>query len=357
MVDRSSNTRSASFMAPAVFGIFTIIGAVFIMCAKLLGTPSFLVTGVPIALMLLYALLIVVGRGLRLRDDQTGDNFYYMGFIFTLVSLGVSLYQFSGGGGIDEIVRNFGVAVGSTITGIVLRIMFNQVRRDPIEVEHISRIELADAAKRVRRELEGVQFEIAHFRRSSLQMIKEGHEETRVQLATLAKSALDSLQDASKQAVDTVRESTDGLGNQLATSDVKTQIEKTARSLDRITKKIDTAADHLAAASETLATRLNSVEMPDRVVEVKMQPAVDSLERVLGIVVERLEQQTREMSRLRKDVNEPRVVPPLTSVIDPSLSADEQPAGVSGRSGFMGGFLRRRDIDEIGPVDRSGDPS
>jgi hypothetical protein len=355
MTDRSNTTRSASALAPIVFGIFTLIGAVFIMCAKLFGTPSFLVTGVPIALMIIYALLIVLGRGLRLRDDQTGDNFYYMGFIFTLVSLGVSLYQFSGGGGIDEIVRNFGVAVGSTIAGIVLRIMFNQVRRDPIEVEHVSRIELADAARRVRRELEGVQLEIAHFRRSSLQMIKEGHEETRAQLAELAKSALDAVQDASKQAVDTVRESTDGLGSQLANSDVKSQIEKTARSLDRITKKIDTAAEHLASAADTLAMRLSGVEMPDRVVEVKMQPAVDGLEKVLNVVVDRLEQQTREVSRLRKDVNDTRAET-LSRATSLAPNIDEHQA-TAGRSGFMGGLLRRRDVEGAPSVDRSGEPS
>jgi hypothetical protein len=351
MADRSRSTRSSSMIAPIVFGIFTTIGAVFIMCAKLLGTPSYLVTGIPIALMLLYALLIVAGRGLRLRDDQTGDNFYYMGFIFTLVSLGVSLYQYSGGGGIDEIVRNFGVAVGSTIAGIVLRILFNQVRRDPIEVEHTSRLELSEAAKRVRRELEGVQFEIAHFRRSSLQMIKEGHEETKAQLNALATGAIDALQDASKQAVNTVRESTDGLGNQLATSDVKSQIEKTARSLDRITKRIDTSAEHLAAAAETLATRLNGVEMPDKVVEVTMQPAVESLERVLQTLVDRLEQQTGEMSRFRQDVTAALASVPTNHTVG------QVDAEAAARSGFMGGLLRRRDSDLPRPSERTGEPS
>lgn len=351
MADRSRSTRTSSMIAPIVFGVFTTIGAVFIMCAKLLGTPSYLVTGIPIALMLLYALLIVVGRRLRLRDDQTGDNFYYMGFIFTLVSLGVSLYQYSGGGGIDEIVRNFGVAVGSTIAGIVLRILFNQVRRDPIEVEHTSRLELSEAARRVRRELEGVQFEIAHFRRSSLQMIKEGHEETKAQLNALATGAIDALQEASKQAMNTVRESTDGLGSQLATSDVKSQIEKTARSLDRITKRIDTSAERLAGAAETLATRLNGVEMPDKVVEVTMQPAVESLERVLQTLVDRLEQQTGEMSRFRQDVTAALASVPTNHTVD------QVDAEAAARSGFMGGLLRRRDSDLPRPSERTGEPS
>ena len=99
--------------------------------------------------MLTYALVIYSARNLRLRDDQSGDNLYYMGFLFTLTSLGVSLYQFSVERAAEEIVQNFGIAIASTITGIALRVVFNQMRRDPVEVERMMRLELAEAARRV----------------------------------------------------------------------------------------------------------------------------------------------------------------------------------------------------------------
>ena len=67
-------------------------------------------------------------------DKPSGDNLYYMGFLFTLTSLAVSLYQFSTVGSAEQIVQNFGIAIASTIAGITLRIMFNQMRRDPVEV-------------------------------------------------------------------------------------------------------------------------------------------------------------------------------------------------------------------------------
>src|SRR4051794_4369364 len=79
----------------AIFFTFVIVGAVYIVSAKMLGTNQALVTCVPVFLMLGYAILIGLGRLLRLRDDQSGDNCYYMGFLFTLASLGVSLFQFS----------------------------------------------------------------------------------------------------------------------------------------------------------------------------------------------------------------------------------------------------------------------
>ena len=99
--------------------------------------------------MIFYAALMATARLLRLRDDQAGDNLYYMGFLFTLTSLAVSLYQFSSTGSSEQIVRNFGIAIASNIAGIPLRILFHQMRRDPAEVESTARIELADASRRV----------------------------------------------------------------------------------------------------------------------------------------------------------------------------------------------------------------
>src|SRR5258708_10818374 len=119
--------------------------------------------------MLAYALLITLARSIRLRDDQSGDNLYYMGFLFTLTSLGVSLYQFSATRAAEEIVQNFGIAIGSTIAGIGLRVIFNQMRRDPIEVERTMRLELAAAARPVRREIDSSVIEFGYHRPSAQQ--------------------------------------------------------------------------------------------------------------------------------------------------------------------------------------------
>ena len=78
-----------------LFFAVVIAGSGYIVAAKLHGFAAVYVTLVPVAIMLAYALLIGLARLFRLRDDQSGDNLYYMGFLFTLTSLAVSLYQFS----------------------------------------------------------------------------------------------------------------------------------------------------------------------------------------------------------------------------------------------------------------------
>jgi hypothetical protein len=171
------------WLSGLVFFAVMIAGASYIVVSKLSDTPAIFVTLVPVCIMVAYAALLGIARLFRLRDDQSDDNLYYLGFLFTLTSLGVSLYQFrTDQGTADQIVQNFGIAVASTIAGIALRIFFNQMRRDPIEVEQTARLELADAARKVKRELESTTLEFSYFRRAVQQSLAEAIEEINTQL-------------------------------------------------------------------------------------------------------------------------------------------------------------------------------
>src|SRR6266852_3401074 len=174
-----------------VFFAVVVAGSGYIVFSKLHDFSAFSVTAVPVLIMIGYALSVGVARLFRLRDDQSGDNLYYMGFLFTLTSLAVSLYQFTSAGTAEQIVQNFGIAIASTIAGISLRIFFNQMRRDPVEVEHTARLELADASRKVRRELESTVLEFGYFRRATQQSIADSVEE----LNTLLKDAKDRIID------------------------------------------------------------------------------------------------------------------------------------------------------------------
>ncbi len=123
-----------------LFFAVVLMGSGYIILAKLYAFSAVLVTSVPVLIMIAYAALLGIARLFRLRDDQSGDNLYYMGFLFTLTSLAVSLYQFSSERSSEQIVQNFGIAIASTIAGIALRIFFNQMRRDPVEVEATARL-------------------------------------------------------------------------------------------------------------------------------------------------------------------------------------------------------------------------
>lgn len=174
-----ADAGASGLLDALAFMAFVVLGAFYIIVSKTVNLPAVWVTFVPVAIMVAYAVTTRLARNLLLRDDQTGDNLYYMGFLFTLTSLGVSLWQFSVGGAAEAIVQNFGVAIATTIAGIALRLFMNQMRRDPGEIERLSRLELADAARRMKRELDSAVVEINHFRRAQLQSLRESSEEIR----------------------------------------------------------------------------------------------------------------------------------------------------------------------------------
>jgi hypothetical protein len=268
-----------SGMGALVFMVFVAAGSAYIIAAKLGTVNRVYVTLVPVGIMIGYAFLIWTARGLRLRDDQAGDNLYYMGFLFTLTSLGVSLYQFNADRAAEEIVQNFGIAIGSTITGIALRVIFNQMRRDPIEVERTMRLELADAARRVRRELDATVVEFGYIRRSAEQAASDSFEHVASKvdevaerlLARVADVALRSarpLEDASRRSADTISDASNMMVEALASAgrQLATDMEKLSQSAVAISKTI-------AAVGE----KFERLRTPDEVIEVRMDPAIASL--------------------------------------------------------------------------------
>ena len=135
---------------------------------RVLHLERWIVTIAIVAVMVTYALIVSRIMLIRVRMDQAGDNAYYLGLLFTLVSMAFALYdsgidQETGLIEIQQIIPNFGIALASTITGIFLRIYLHQMRIDPIDVEAMTRLELSDAAKKVKTTLTGITTNLAYF--------------------------------------------------------------------------------------------------------------------------------------------------------------------------------------------------
>lgn len=240
---------ASGFLDALVFLAFVVLGALYILLAKTANLPPAWVTFVPVLIMVAYAATTRLARALLLRDDQTGDNLYYMGFLFTLTSLGVSLWQFSVGGAAEAIVQNFGVAIATTIAGITLRLFMNQMRRDPGEIERLSRLELADAARRMKRELDSAVVEINHFRRAQLQALREGAEEIRRVTSDAAKAT------AEAAAADHTGEAGRSAALERLLDRFETVLADHGRAMDRLTLALKAADGIRRPADEATGDR------------------------------------------------------------------------------------------------------
>lgn len=284
----------SSGVSAIVFTLFVFAGSAYIVLAKLNGMDAVYVTFVPVAIMVIYALLIWLARSLRLRDDQAGDNLYYMGFLFTLTSLGVSLYQFNASRAAEEIVQNFGIAIGSTISGIALRVIFNQMRRDPVEVERTMRLELAEAARRVRRELDSTVVEFGYVRRSAQQAAADSFAAVAEKFEAISRRLLAGMEEIAAKSATPLDEAAQRSG------DMVRRLAGSAEQLAGETERLSKSTGEVATKIEDVVRKLAEAPGPADAVAAALAPVV----RALGQAVDRFTAQFEGQASAAADMLE-----------------------------------------------------
>ena len=151
-----------------VFFLAFFIGLFVILLLRIIGSKYNGISGwdlgaigFAVAILFLYGLYISVSKNRSgISVDRASDNIYYLGLLFTLVSLAYSLVVLSTRFSINETSRNselvlsllpdFGLALSSTIFGIFGRIVLQQIRNDPLDVETEAREELGILMRQLR---------------------------------------------------------------------------------------------------------------------------------------------------------------------------------------------------------------
>jgi hypothetical protein len=178
-----------------LFLVFVSIGFLLIVGVKtglwyfgIQGDYSLPIMFAAAIVMITYGVLARRISAVRLRPDRLGDNFYYMGFIFTLASMTAALLQLQGGREVDSLIGSFGVALFSTILGIAGRVVFIQMRTEVEDIEERGRQELLDAASGLRGQLGAAVRDLESFRVGVQQTINERLTENANAFSTMAES-------------------------------------------------------------------------------------------------------------------------------------------------------------------------
>lgn len=294
----------------AIFVILTVMGSAIIWFGKLYDMDIVLVTAVPVILMLSYFALNML-PGIRLHNEQAGDNLYYMGFVFTLTSLGISLYKFTGQASIEDVVRNFGIAIISTIMGIALRIFFNQMRRDPMDIERAVRHELAEMTRRVRSELDSSAMEFSSYRRTSNQMLSEGFEEIARQAERNGEAVRASIEAMSLKATQPIEEASARLVATLERTheQISAFAEKNAKAVAEITDKLNGSVEKveeritkLASALDVATDKYGKARSPEEIVKIEVAPAVEELRGLVKLTTDAVSDNARSTQETAKNI-------------------------------------------------------
>ncbi|WP_441252104.1 hypothetical protein AB8A28_09220 [Tardiphaga sp. 71_E8_N1_1] len=150
-------------------GLFVIVavgGFAGILLSKLNGANANVVAIAAVVSMLLYGVAAFQIRRVRMRPDRLGDNFYYLGFIYTLASLSAALMQIqiNRALSVDYLLGSFGIALFTTIVGVAGRVLFVQMRGDLDDVEEDIRRNLLSTSADLRAQLSSslAEFETFH---------------------------------------------------------------------------------------------------------------------------------------------------------------------------------------------------
>ena len=234
-----------------------------------LGASQLAISGGLVGIMVGYAFVITRLPRLRLRLDQTGDNSYYLGLLFTLMSMATALHDFGASelsAGDDssarQIISNFGVALATTITGILLRVVLHQMRVDPAEIEETARLELSDAANRVRATLDRVSAEMER-------LIADIRQRAGDNLAQMIEETNRTLGDFVSQVTGATSRLTDAASD--AHNDAVTKMAMVSQRLTEV-----------ASATEAAAVRLRSVEPPPTKLATRIEAVAEALAKVAG---------------------------------------------------------------------------
>ena len=218
--------------------IVFVLGSGGIIVLKERGYEQWIVTGFPVAMMFVYALYVTKSRRYLLREDQAGDNLYYLGFLYTLISLAYSLFFFSGEEeSTQKIIGNFGLALATTIVGLALRVMFSQMREDPVEIEREARLELGEAVSRLKAELYTSVTELNSFRRAMTQSLTEGMAEISDKSNTVLETHAARLTGLVEQVVEKLGEGFSTLKENQ--KELNAASRRTVNAVDRLPQRVE----------------------------------------------------------------------------------------------------------------------
>jgi hypothetical protein len=243
-----------SFVDRWGFMLFAFGGAAVILIAKRLGIDAVIVAVSAAAIIAAYAVIVQRSGTGRLRGDQAGDNCYYLGLIFTLVSLGYAIFFFNPADQATSIIQGFGVALSTTVMGLILRVFFNQSRVDLVQTEDSARIELAEAAGRLKAELSGITVSMNDFSRQTRQSLEELRDGVVQSLTEVRDAATKVISDASAEVAATVVDQA---------TDATAKSKRLAAATDKIVNSIERHANTLGAietASGRIAASLSALE-------------------------------------------------------------------------------------------------
>ncbi len=245
-------------------------------------------------------------------SDTKGESIYYLGLLFTFTALVAALITFdwgtpgSDGSGTAGTIRNFGIALLTTIVGLAGRVWFTMSDESPGDIADTTRSRLEETVTLMKESLDRARDDLdimAHkFRDSSAglgemaEIIAEGTRNTAEIIAQGTQQTADMIAEGTRRTADTY-DALDAYSVQITGA-----ARSLAREMDRMNAVCDTSTAVLAALQERadgIGQRFEA--MQTRLVET--ESTFDGINRVAGPAAEGISATLRSVQETESAVS------------------------------------------------------
>ena len=331
------------------------IGCLIIVFGNLFGGGPWLVALLVAAVMIGYAFFVT--RYVDEADvpgDTKGDSIYYLGLLFTFAAMVAGLITFDWGtpggdtSGTTGAIRNFGIALLTTIVGLAARVWFTMSHESPGDIVDTTRSELEETVSRMKESLDRARDDLDimadKFQESSAglgevaEIIAERTKKTAEAYEALDEYAdriagatrslteemgqLRTVYSASAHAMTVLQDRADRLGTRF--NDVQGQLAEVEGTLDTINQVAGPAAERVNAA-------LQGIEATDA--------AVSGFGKTLSGVRGSAERAQRALAGIADAVDRHEVLPLFEEAVDQLHVGTRGIRGIGEQAGRMNAEL------------------
>jgi hypothetical protein len=207
----------------------------------------------------------------KYKSQEFVDTIYYLGFVFTLIALGIALLKYKDNVDIATttvIITQNGVALFTTIVGLVLRVLFTDIKKEekPVDDE-----ELKKSMRQLVNELNSLSKGI---KENGSKVVEQTEE-----LSSAIKESSTSIEEAGQIVALSVQTIVNDLQKDLA-DNLKgitgALTKETERHVEEHKELIKQTAGQLKSGIEDLVGRISSLDIPPDIVSSKIEPALSN---------------------------------------------------------------------------------
>lgn len=276
-----------------VFVACFLIGSIGVIAIRLI-TDSVIAAILYAAASMFVYVFVGASKKYVIRPDVIGDNSYYLGFLFTLVSLAFTLYKYSSANGsdqIDTIIQNFGLALSTTLIGLVLRVYFNQTNEDPDVFQKAIRMSLAEEASNLIGETAKIRNDVSVLRTSIQQSIEESinasFDKFSEQINASAERYFELVDSETAKVTTQLRSTIGELGTSVAT--LEDCVRSGSQSITSALDGFKESSGEMVLELRSVAAKIRNIKSLDEVVQQKIAEPIAHVERSVKQLIDTLE--------------------------------------------------------------------